>query len=254
MPEEPENLSEYEAMLGEPIVPAEPTPEEIADPAVTEEPHVEPEPEPKHVPASRFNEVWQERQALKQKADDLESYNRQMQLAYIQQMQTLQRNAMPGQKPVVDPELEEVGRYLAPWLQEQMKPLVSTIQQQNEVIRMLQGDREVQGAFQYVQNAVPEFVELLPDLEKWLDAKPPHVRQRITADPDLIINEALIVREMKRVTGGNAAPPVVKTDARSRAKVEGPGSSGTSPVSKPMDVGSMTDTQFQQEMRKAGFF
>ena len=254
MPDEPENLSEYEEMLGEAIVPVDPpTSEDPPEPAAAEAPPT-PEPEPKYIPAGRFNEVWQERQAFKQKADEMESYNRQMQLAYIQQMQTLQRNALPGQKPVVDPELEEVGRYLAPWLQEQMRPLANTIQQQQEVIRMLQGDREVQGAFQYVQNAVPEFVELLPDLEKWLDAKPPHVRQRITADPDLIINEALIVREMKRINHGNAPPPVVKNDARSRAKGEGPGTGGTSPVSKPMDIGSMTDTQFQAEMRKAGFY
>jgi len=248
-PEVPQNLSEYEALLGEPIpvIDLNPEPEPDAEP----EPAPEPEPEPQAPPKAERDEAIRERQMLKQKADELESHNRQLQMAYFQAVQNAQRNALPGQQPVLDPEVEAVGKYLAPWLQQQMQPLVQTIQQQQQMLMMLQGNAKVSEAFDYVKSNVPEFDSLLPYLEKWRDAKPAHIRERITADPDLIINEALIVRELKHREGGKVTPP---SDVRQRAKVEGPGPGGTSPSQKTSDVSQFSDAQFAKMMQKAGFY
>lgn len=253
--EEPTNLSEYEELLGEaiPVVnlhdgDEEPKGNQVAPDESSRESATLAQADPK----AEIRALAEARDAEKRRADEIDLHNRQLQLAYFQAVQNAQRNALPGQKPEINPELEEVGKFLAPWFQQQVQPLVQTIQQQQQMIAMLQGNQKVAEAFDYVRSSVPGFNELLPDLEKWLDAKPEHIRQRITADPDLIINEALIVRELKQ-RGGEVSKPPIKSDVRDRARVEGPGP-GTSPVQKTNDYSNLSEAEFGKLMGKMGFY
>ena len=194
---------EFEAET--PDLQEEPTPE-VAEAA----PETPPETAPKerHVPFERFQEVY----------DELKSSRQSQQQMQFQIMQ-MQRELMDAAKPKApEPQLDaEADEILAPYIQKRLAPYQQTLAEMQKRENAMWAAQEAQNAWEYVKTSVPDLDDLATEMQSYLATLPPARANKITSDPDLVIQTAELVRAMKSV-GKTANVQAAKQDLKQRSK------------------------------------
>lgn len=231
MPEDPEN-QDIESV-------------ETTETTENEESSGEPEGEPtdskgpKHIPYDRFQEVWQERQDARGAVSAL-----QQQILMLQnQILATQHSMNTPRDPDPDPDVEQI---VAPVLNKYVKPLVQQLNAAKQELYQVQARNEAEQAWNYVLQHVPDMDDLKEDLAREIEAKPRTVQQKITSDPDLVIELAEKVR-LKRASGNVTTGNAGRADLKSRTKSESGGQRTNPSNSRVVDWASLSDEEFQKE-------
>lgn len=208
----------------------------------TEEPAPEPEPErPKHVPLERFQEVWGEKQSAKQEAEQLRYQNLLLQQTLMAQQQ--QARPAPPAPRQLSREEQELDEILEPFIQRKMAPLVEDYKRKAQLVEELAAAQEATRAMEYVQQNVPDFKELAPDLESWLKAQPKGYQDYITSHPNNVVLACNMVRAL-RGQGGKAVAEQVRNDLKGRSRSESGSSASRPDKTQTYDWANMTDEEF----------
>lgn len=191
---------------------------------------------PEHIPYSRFQEVWNERQEARSYAQQLQMQIMQMQ----QQVNALSQTQNAPRDPDVDPDVEQI---VAPVLNKYVKPLVQQLNAAKAELSQVQAKAEAEAAWGYVLSHVPDMEDLKADIAKEIEGKSPVIQRKITSDPDLIIELAEKVR-LKRSSGASAASSAVRNDLKSRSRSETSGTRTSPTSSNNIDWLSLSDEEF----------
>lgn len=161
------------------------------------------------VPYERFQEVYDDLKATRQS-------HQQMQFQIMQmQRDLMQATAKPkAPEPQLDPEVDQI---LDPYLQKRLAPYQQTLAEMQKREAAMWANQEAQTAWEYVKTAVPDLDELAPDMQNYLATLPSTRANKITADPDLVIQTAELVRAM-RSAGKAVGTQVAKQDLKQRSK------------------------------------
>lgn len=237
------------------------TPLETSEAAVTEEtqPETVETPAEKEIPPVPYEVFRQSREALAQARQDAEmarAQNQQLHEAILktQLQQQQQQRPAPRQRTREEAELAEI---LNPFIQEAMQPLVQDYQQKAQMLENFAANQKVAEAENYVMTNVPDFRELAPDLQSWLNTQTPGYRDFITSHPDNVVLACNMVRALK-TSGGRAVGNQVRDGLKGRAASETGGTSPRSEKNQPSDYTQMTAEEFSRRdaeiMRRSGRF
>lgn len=228
-------------MPDEDLEQAQPVDEQVevepSEAEATEETAPEPEPDkPKHVPLERFQEVWGERQSAKQEAEQLRYQNLLLQ-------QTLIANQQQPRQPqsrAKSPEELELKGILNPFIDEEVSNRVAPLE---KFVGELMADREATRAMEYVNQNVPDFKELVTDLEAWLKVQPKGYQDYVTSHPNNVVLACNMIRAM-RGAGGKAVADQVRNDLKGRSRSESGSSASRPDKTQTYDWANMTDEEF----------
>lgn len=214
-----------------------------------ENPAPEPEPvkeEVKTVPLHVVQEMRQERQRILQEAEQLRLQN----ILLSQQMQqfTQPKPAPPPQQPKMSREEQELEEILEPFIQRKIAPVMEDLRRKDQFIQNIAAEREASRAMDYVTAHVPDFQELAPDLQAWLESQAPAYRNNVTSHPDNVIMACNMIRAIK--AGGNTmVGQQVAADIKARSKSER-GISTSRPSTSSVDFNALSDEDFAKYDRE----
>lgn len=201
----------------------EPTPE-----SVEAGPEAQPETEPqgRQMSASelRIREIYQD---LKTERDTNQQLQRQIMWMQQQLMAATQPQKQPPPAPKIDPEIDEL---INPSIASRLSPLEQRLARQEQINAALYAQQEAAAAWDYVKTAVPDMDELAPDIQAYLQSIPKGRADKITQDPDLVIQTAELVRAMRgagKAVGVQAARQDLKQRSKSDVGAASPASIST---------------------------
>jgi hypothetical protein len=202
------------------------------------------EKEPGNVPYRVFAEANARMQAAEQRVHDM-----QMAILQLQQQQIMAQQASQAKDPDVDPDVEAL---IAPVLHKRLTPLQRELELVKQREAALLAERQAKAAWDYVRDNVPDLDDLGPAIQEYLSGLSPERQNKITSDPDLVIQTAELVRE--RVASGKAlSQKAAKADMKARTKGEsGAASIPSKSTNTPRDWSSMSDAEFREHERKLG--
>lgn len=179
----------------------------------------ETQPQGREISASekRIREIYSGWQTDRQLVQQLQQNVMNLQ----QQLMNASRPA-PQAAPKIDSEIDEL---VTPSINSRLSPLEQRLARQEQINATLYADREAQAAWDYVQTSVPDINDLAPDIKAYLANLPASRVQKITSDPDLVIQTAELVRAMKaagHTTDLNAAKQDLKQRGKSNAGTASP--------------------------------
>lgn len=195
----------------------EATPSDLQEPEVqVEEPEGSPEPEPeppsqqRHVPFERFQEVYDDLKSERASRQQLTQQIMQMQ----QQLMAQTQRASQPPPPPVDP---EVAALIDPILKQHLAPYQQRLNEMQQREAAMWANQEAATAWEYVKSEVPDLDALAPDMQAYLSTLPQGRANKITSDPDLVIQTANLVRAMKEA-GKSVGVQAAKQDLKQRTK------------------------------------
>lgn len=169
---------------------------------------------PNHIPYDRFKEVYDDFKGQRDLVAQLQHQNMQMQqqLWYTQQQQQQRQAQQPPVK--IDPEIDEL---IDPSLNRRLSPLEHRLAKNEQMNAAMWAKQEADSAWEYVKSEVRDFDELAPDIETYLKSLHPSRVQKITSDPDRVIEVAELVRA-KKAAGQSISLSGAKQDLKQRTK------------------------------------
>ena len=203
---------------------------------VEAEPETPPEttPEARHVPFERFQEVYDELKSSRQSQQQMQFQIMQM------QRDLLQATTKPkAPEPQLDPEADEV---LAPYIQKRLAPYEQTLAQMQKREAAMWAETEARNAWEYVKTAVPDLDDLATEMQSYLATLPQARANKITSDPDLVIQTAELVRAMKSA-GKAVGTQVARQDLKQRTKSDA-GTASPAPSTSKIDWSNLSDQEF----------
>jgi hypothetical protein len=206
---------------------------------------------PEHVPYSRFQEVYHKGKQADETARALYAQNQQLMQILLNAQQQVQSRPQQAPSQKVDPEAEAFIKLIKPALDQENRPLLERIAQQEQIIQNLAQQSESQAAWVWLQGNVPDLNEIAPDLLAYIDSRPD--KNAILSDPNRVYDAAQIVR-LSRQAGGKKQDAGVKDalrqESRSRGRAELP---NTQTRTSTKDWSKVSDQDFAEAMRQAGF-
>jgi len=204
---------------------------------------------PRHIPFERFEEVYADLKAERAGREQL-----QHQIFQMQQQLLAASKAPAPPEPKVDPEIDEL---ISPILNKRLAPYEQRIAQMQQREAAMWAEREASNAWDYVKSNVKDLDELAPDMQSYLASLPSARANKITSDPDLVIQTAELVRAMK-LAGKSVGVTAAKQDLKQRTKSDS-GTASPSPSnlkdidwSDPnLDFDAM-EAKIEAQRRKAG--
>jgi hypothetical protein len=238
--EMPEEIPEFDPVQEE-VDPVQAESEEEAGglPEREEEPEKK---EPQPVPYDRFKEVWEERQFARHEADQLRQQNLEIQRQVMAAAMQAQRQQIAPPKAKTREE-QELAELLQPFINDAIKPLEQDYQRKSAMLDQIVADTEARRAEDYVKSNVPDFNDLAPDLQSWLNNQPPGYRNFITSHPDNVVLACNMIRATRAV-GGKQVAAQVRNDLKSRSKSESGVSPSQSGKNQNIDWLNLTDEEF----------
>lgn len=229
-------------------VPEEVEPEQAEPEGEVEgSPEPEPEPEikePQRVPYERFKEVWEERQLARQEAEQLRNQNLEIQRMVMAAATQAQRQQIAPPKAKTREE-QELAEILQPFIDEAIQPLEQDYRRKSAMLDQIVADAEAKRAEDYVRTNVPDFGDLAPDLQSWLNTQPVGYRNFITSHPDNVVLACNMIRAT-RAAGGKQVSAQVRSDLKNRARSESGVSPSQANQNKNIDWSNMTDEEFDK--------
>lgn len=216
---------------------------EPSEAEATEETAPEPEKKPTHVPIERFQEVWGEKQTARQEAEQLRYQNLLLQQTLIANQQQANRPAPPPPPRQLSREEQELDEILEPFIQRKMAPLVEDYKRKAQLVEEMAAAQEATRAMEYVEQNVPDFKELAPDLESWLKVQPKGYQDYVTSHPNNVVMACNMIRAL-RGQGGKAVADQVRNDLKGRSRSETGSSASRPDKSQNYDWANMTDEEF----------
>ena len=140
-------------------------------------------------------------------------------------------------------EEQELDEILEPFIQRKMAPLVEDYKQKARLVEEMAAAQEATRAMDYVQQNVPDFRELAPDLENWLKAQPKNYQDYVTSHPNNVVLACNMIRAL-RGQGGKAVADQVRNDLKGRSRSESGSSASRPDKTQTYDWANMTDEEF----------
>lgn len=228
--------------------------EEQPTEAVEAESEAQPETEPqkpKTIPFERFQEVYADLKTARQGHQQLQNQVMDLQRQLFEATKP-QKQAPPA--PKIDPEIDEI---INPSISSRLSPLEQRLARQEQLNAALYSERVAAKAWGYVEEAVPDLKELIPDIEAYLESIPQARANKITSDPDLVIQMAELVRAMKQA-GKSVGVQVAKQDLKQRSKSDN-GSASPAFSNAKIDWNALSEEEFaaheakvEAQRRRAG--
>lgn len=228
--------------------------EEQPTEAVEAEPEAQPETEPqkpKTIPFERFQEVYDDLKTTRQGYQQLQHQVMEMQRQLFEATKP-QKQAPPA--PKIDPEIDEI---INPSISSRLSPLEQRLARQEQLNAALYAQQEAASAWDYVRTAVPDLDDLASDMQSYLNTLPQARANKITSDPDLVIQTAELVRAMKQA-GKSVGVQAAKQDLKQRSKSDN-GSASPAFSNAKVDWNALSEEEFaaheakvEAQRRRAG--